>query len=754
MRTHEPPASCAWRRARLRVGVGKAVRSSRCAGVAHAGRVGLALGQRGGGKLRLGQRLATARCGLRRAAGAAASWAAASFALGRPPAPAARASTRSAEGVHRSGARLGDGLLGRGALALARPRARAARRPASLRRGRPRRGPRRRRPAAAASSWLERQALGLGLAQRLLGLRRGLAQRAGPVASCAAPWRTRSVLQAASAGEHAFLVLDRRGAQASPCRSATRRIRQRVANRTPGRAARMARRAPSSSVVAHRPRRPAALRTARGGLVREGQLVDERRARGRQRPPRAQGRRASAQPVASSRGTSDHLALPRRAPPAPAPLRVRPRGVVHQQRRHVGAQQRAPRAPRSPPRRARRARAERGSRPGRRACSISQARAGPDGCARALDLLEALDLAMPARVAASRASSSAPRAVSRAPATPRPRAARAAASASYERRRAPARPAAAASRERHGLPLARARAAAPAPCRDPRSSFTCARPLVSASCVSRQLARAPARCVTLAGALRALQLRRPRARASERFWRRSRTARRPGAPRSRRRCSRSRCTSASCSTACARSASACGALRSLVRLQRHCAARPRSSGRHGASRAAPASHASKRSTAGEARRCRRASSPASTLSRRIFSCSSSAARLGLGDGGAAAPPTPASSARSRAQRVVPPAAQRAQVVHCEGQAQIRQLVGQPLVGAGRASPCAPAAPAAAPPRPPRRGARARCCVHGRSSLRSLFALRCLCFEHAGGLLDERAAVLGLRLQDGVQAALR
>ena len=125
--------------------------------------------------------------------------------------------------------------------------------------------------------------------------------------------------------------------------------------------------------------------------------------------------------------------------------------------------------------------------------------------------------------------------------------------------------------------------------------------------------------------------------------------------------------------------------------------------------------------------------------------------LGLGDGGALLLQLRFQRPLAR-ERVVPPAAQRAKVVHCEGQAQIRQLVGQPLVGAG--------ALRLALQRPQLtlhlgghvlHAGQVR--VHGRQ-LALAFRLALLVLQHAGGLLDESPAILRLRLQDGVQAALR
>ena len=125
--------------------------------------------------------------------------------------------------------------------------------------------------------------------------------------------------------------------------------------------------------------------------------------------------------------------------------------------------------------------------------------------------------------------------------------------------------------------------------------------------------------------------------------------------------------------------------------------------------------------------------------------------LGLGDGGALLLQLRFQRPLAR-ERVVPPAAQRAQVVHCEGQAQIRQLVGQPLVGAG-ALRLTGQRPQLTAQLSGQVGQAGEVGGHGVELAQGPLPAAAV-LEDAGGLLDESPAILRLRLQDGVQAALR
>ena len=102
-------------------------------------------------------------------------------------------------------------------------------------------------------------------------------------------------------------------------------------------------------------------------------------------------------------------------------------------------------------------------------------------------------------------------------------------------------------------------------------------------------------------------------------------------------------------------------------------------------------------------------------------------------------------------RLIPALTQAAQVVDGQGKADIGKLPGKLLVGAGFLRLALKRAEL--PSHLARNIAHAReRSVHG-GQFAFAFRLALLVLEHAGGFLDERAAVLGLGLQDGVQAAL-
>ena len=102
-------------------------------------------------------------------------------------------------------------------------------------------------------------------------------------------------------------------------------------------------------------------------------------------------------------------------------------------------------------------------------------------------------------------------------------------------------------------------------------------------------------------------------------------------------------------------------------------------------------------------------------------------------------------------RRIPALAQAAQVVHGQRQADVGKLPGKLLVGAGLLRLALERAELTA--HLSRHIAHTgECGVHG-GQLAFAFRLALLVLEHASGLLDERAAVLRLGLQDGVQAAL-
>ena len=103
------------------------------------------------------------------------------------------------------------------------------------------------------------------------------------------------------------------------------------------------------------------------------------------------------------------------------------------------------------------------------------------------------------------------------------------------------------------------------------------------------------------------------------------------------------------------------------------------------------------------------------------------------------------------ERLVPSALERAQVVHRERDRHVGELGGELLVGAG--------APGLARERPQLALHLGGDVLHAREmlvhalELARAFRLALLVLEHARRLLDERAAVLGLGLQDGIQVAL-
>ena len=101
--------------------------------------------------------------------------------------------------------------------------------------------------------------------------------------------------------------------------------------------------------------------------------------------------------------------------------------------------------------------------------------------------------------------------------------------------------------------------------------------------------------------------------------------------------------------------------------------------------------------------------------------------------------------------LIPALTQATQVVHGQGQADVGKLPGELLVSAGLLRLALERSELAAHLARHIAHARERG-IHG-GQLALAFRLALLVLEHAGGLLDERAAVLGLGLQDGVQAAL-